>query len=257
MIQRDFADRIKNTLENDDSVIGLAAGGSWITNELDEYSDIDLVLVTKEKIGGDKIKMISYAEKFGDLLSGFTGEHVGESRLLICLYDDPLLHVDIKFVTLEEFKTRVETPVILLDKGEELKKALADSIARFPVPEYQWIEDRFWVWVHYGAVKIFRGEYFEACDFFGALRMMVLGPLLHIKNNKLPRGVRKAETSFTAGDLNELKLTLPGYDKQSLIDSLKNSVTLYRKLRMALFDDSVVLNKKAEEKVMEYVERPG
>ena len=254
MIQQEFAERMIKILEADDSVIGLAAGGSWISNEIDEFSDIDTVLVTKENITGDKTKMLDYAKKFGDLLSGFTGEHVGEPRLLICLYNDPLLHVDIKFVTLEEFHSRVETPVILLDKEGQLKNALDNSTAKFPVPGYQWIEDRFWVWVHYGAGKIFRGEYFEAYDFFGALRMIVLGPLLHIKNGHLPRGVRKVETKLNPDDLNGLKLTIPNYDRQSLINSLKNSVTLYRKLRALLFDDTVVLRKKAEERVMKYLE---
>ena len=254
MIQQDFAERMIKILETDNSVIGLAAGGSWISSELDEFSDVDTVLVTKENITGDKTKMLDYAKKFGDLLSGFTGEHVGEPRLLICLYNDPLLHVDIKFVTLEEFHSRVETPVILLDKERQLKKALANSTAKFPVPEYQWIEDRFWVWLHYGAGKIFRGEYFEAYDFFGALRMIVLGPLLHIKNGHLPRGVRKVETKLNADDLNDLKLTIPSYDRQSLIASLKNSVALYRKLRVTLFGDTVVLRKKAEERVMKYLE---
>ena len=166
MIQQDFAERVKKILAKDDSVIGLAVGGSWINNEIDEFSDIDLVLITKQKIASDKAKMLDHAKKFGDLLSAFTGEHVGEPRLLICLYDNPLLHVDIKFVTLEEFKIRVETPVLLLDRDDQLKKALAETTSKFPTPDFQWIEDRFWVWVHYGAVKIMRGEYFEAYDFY-------------------------------------------------------------------------------------------
>jgi hypothetical protein len=101
------------------------------------------------------------------LLSAFTGEHVGEPRLLICLYDNPLLHVDIKFVTLEEFGTRVETPVILFDRNSQLKQVINQTTAIFPYPDFQWIEDRFWTWVHYAALKIGRGEYFEAIDFFG------------------------------------------------------------------------------------------
>jgi hypothetical protein len=102
MIQRLFAERAAAIVSEDPGAIGLAAAGSWLSNELDEYSDLDLVLVTKHKLGGDKERMIAWAQKFGTLLSAFTGEHVAEPRLLICLYDDPLLHVDIKFLTLEE-----------------------------------------------------------------------------------------------------------------------------------------------------------
>lgn len=120
MIQKDFAYTIVEIINKDSNVIGLAAGGSWITNELDEYSDLDLILITKKKIAGDKEKMISYAKSFGAFISGFTGEHVGEPRVLICLYDNPLLHVDIKFLTLPEFHERVENPVILFETDKQL-----------------------------------------------------------------------------------------------------------------------------------------
>src|SRR5690348_9102407 len=99
-IQVAFAEHARDILRSDENVIGLAVGGSWLTNEIDEFSDLDLILVTNEKISGDKELMIKYAKRFGNFLSGFIGDHVGEPRLLICLYDDPLLHVDIKFLTL-------------------------------------------------------------------------------------------------------------------------------------------------------------
>src|SRR5437868_5142192 len=123
-VQKAFAKHIVQVVKEDEAIVGIAAGGSWITNSLDEFSDLDLVMVTAKKIGGDKGAMISYAERFGNLLNGFTGEHVGEPRLLICLYDEPLLHVDFKFVTLQEFHIRIEDPCILLDKGGRLKKVL-------------------------------------------------------------------------------------------------------------------------------------
>lgn len=63
-----------------------------------------------------------------------------------------------------------------------------------------------------------------------------------------------AETSFTKADLNDLKLTLPSYDRQSLTRCLKNSVALYRKIRTELFDDNVILQTKAEERVMKYLD---
>ncbi|PUV21792.1 hypothetical protein DCO56_26060 [Sphingobacterium athyrii] len=120
--------------------------------------------------------------------------------MLICLYDSPLLHVDIKFITLEEFCVRIEDPIILLDIDNILQKVRDTTKAQFPVPDFQWIEDRFWTWMHYGLTKIGRGEYVEALDFMAYLRMAVFGPLLHIKNNNLPRGVRKVETTLRQGE---------------------------------------------------------
>lgn len=251
-IQRRFADNVVAKIKEDKHIVGLAVAGSWLTDEIDEFSDLDLILVTEEKISGDKSKMLDYAKGFGHFLSGFTGEHVGEPRVLICLYDNPLLHVDIKFVTLEEFRQRIETPVILLDKGGQLKSILEQTEPRFPYPDYQWIEDRFWIWVHYALLKIGRGEYVEAFDFFGFLRMVVLGPLLHIKNGNLPRAVRKVETQLSSNDFAQLRATLPTYSKASLLDSLQHSIDLYRQLRERLFSSSVTLQQETEQKVIEY-----
>lgn len=255
MIQIDFAEKAKGILEANDDVIGLAVGGSWVTNEIDEFSDLDLILVTRSKISVDKNAMLSLAGQLGDLLSGFTGEHVGEPRVLICLYDHPLLHVDIKFLTLEEFEHRVETPVVLLDKGRQLQNMIENTTAAFPMPDHQWIEDRFWIWVHYALLKIGRGEYLEALDFFGFLRLVVFGPLLHIKNGNLPRGVRKVETELADEDFLELRKTIPLYDRDSLMSSLRNSVSLYRQLRTVLFNKQVVLQTETELAVMEYFDR--
>ncbi|MEI9807927.1 MAG: hypothetical protein WDO16_08690 [Bacteroidota bacterium] len=106
--------------------------------------------------------------------------------------------------------------------------------------------------MHYALLKIGRGEYIEAFDFLGFLRMVVLGPLLHIKNGNLPRGVRKVESQLPAGDFQQLKSTLPAYEKQALLDSLQNAILLYRDLRKNLFTDTILLQNTTEERVMLY-----
>lgn len=252
MIQIEFAHRARKILETDTEISGLAVGGSWLSNEIDEFSDLDLIVVTKEKITDNKDLMFAYAKRLGNFLSGFTGEHVGEPRMIICLYDTPLLHVDIKFLSLEEFHYRIETPIILFDRDGKLQAIIKQSTSIFPYPDYQWLEDRFWIWIHYALLKIGRGEYFEALDFFGFLRMTVFGPLLHVKNGNLPRGVRKVETDLENKDLESLKQTVPLYDRQSLLDSLKNSVSLYRQLRNILFDSTIKLQITTERRVMLY-----
>lgn len=252
MIQHQFAERVAGIVGEDPSVVGLAAAGSWLSNELDEYSDLDLVLVTRNKAGGDKQRMMGYAEKFGKLLSAFTGEHVGEPRLLICLYDEPLLHVDIKFVTLEEFAFRVEDPVILYDAFGQLEQSLQVTEAAWPNPGYQWIEDRFWVWMHYGLTKVGRGEYFEAIDFLASIRNMVLGPLLLISQGQLPRGVRKLEKHLPSNTLEQLKGTLALHDRTSLLKAIHRCVEMYRDLRSNLFGSDIRLQTGTEKKVLEY-----
>lgn len=251
-IHQQFAAQAVSNLRSDNGIIGIAAAGSWITAELDAFSDLDLLIVTKGMVGGDKERMMVYANRLGNLLNGFTGEHVGEPRLLICLYSDPLLHVDLKFVTLEEFGTRIETPVILFDREEQLKNRIEQSKTNFPHPDYQWIEDRFWTWIHYGLLKVGRGEYFEAIDFMGFLRMVVLGPLLHLTNGNLPRGVRKVEMQINPVDLAALKNTLAGHDRNSIMQSIGHAIDLYRRLRHDLFGEEIILRTSTEEHVITY-----
>ena len=252
-IQAAFAERVKKLVQEDPSVTGLAVAGSWITNEIDEYSDLDLILVTKYKIAGNKEKMMETARRFGDLVSGFTGEHVGEPRVLICLYDNPLLHVDIKFLTPDEFKDRVENPVILFERDGQLSKIIHATTATWPQPDYQWIEDRFWIWVHYAARKIGRGELMEAFDFLSFLRMTVLSPLLQVKNNRHARGLRKVETELSASDLENLKITIAHYNRESILKALDNTISIYKNLRRKLFDDKVVLQIRAEKLSLDYL----
>ena len=251
---QELAAHAVTALQGDTFVIGLAAAGSWITQELHEYSDLDLILVTKDKLT-NKEEFIAYARRFGNLVSAFTGEHVNEPRLLICLYDDPLLHVDIKFLTLDEFGSRVEDPFLLLDKDEQLANVIRETKAVFPFPEYQWIEDRFWTWIHYLLTKTGRGEYFEASDFLAFLRAVVFGPLLHIRNGNLPRGVRRVEMQLPASDLVLLKSTIATHERSALITATKNAVSLYRQLRISLYPEDVMLQKSAEEAVALVLDR--
>lgn len=255
MYQKIFAERVAGIVMKDPALIGLAAGGSWIINEMDEFSDLDLVLVTGEKISDDQAKMTEVASGFGKLLSSFIGDHVGEPRLLICLYDDPLLHVDIKFVTTDEFAYRVETPVILVDKNDQLKKILASTSHQYPYPNYQWIEDRFWTWIHYALLKVGRGEYMEAHDFLAFLRMTVLGPLMHIKNGGLPRGVRKVEMLLPIQDINLLISTTGAYDRAKLLDAISQCVNIYEQLSIELFPVEIVRNQAAKQRVSSYLDQ--
>jgi Nucleotidyltransferase domain len=255
MLQKDFANKVVEIVKQDAAVIGLAAGGSFITNELDEYSDLDLILITKQKIAGDKNKMLEYAHSFGDFITGFTGEHVGEPRVLICLYDNPLLHVDIKFLTLPEFFERVENPVILFERDNQLTKVISTTKAEWPPLDYQWIEDRFWTWVHYACLKIGRGELLEAFDFLSFLRMTVLSPLMQVKNKKQPRGLRRVETELNLSDMENLKITIAQYNRASIIKALDNSVSIYKSLRRKLYTDGILLQAKAEKKAMGYLKQ--
>lgn len=248
-----FIERVISVIEAMPDMVGLAVAGSWITKETDTFSDLDLVLVSENKISQDTALMKAIAERFGTVLATFTGEHVGEPRVLICLYDEPLLHVDLKFLLPEEFYMRVEDPVIVWEIDNQLTDIIAKTSSAWPYPDYQWIEDRFWVWVHYATLKIGRGELFETLDFISFLRTTVLGPLLLIKNGHQPRGVRKLETKLSAPDLAAISQTVASLDKASLITALWKAIAIYEDLRRSLYDSTIILKTNAKKRAKEYL----
>lgn len=249
----EFVNKAINFFRTDSRILGIAVGGSWITNSMDEYSDIDLVIVVDTKYEREvSEERLVLAEKLGNLLVGFTGEHVGEPRLIICLYGPPLLHVDLKFVTLPDFVNRVEDPVILWEREETLTRTLHEKKAEYPLPSLQWIEDRFWVWVHYIAMKIGRGELFEAIETLSFLRVTVLGPLALIKNGYLPRGMRYIERDAKE-ELPILIKTIPTHDRKSCELALTNAIELYRRLRAYHITPELIVRKAAEEHAITYL----
>jgi len=254
MIQQQFAKRAAELLKKDPNVIGLAVAGSWITNEIDPHSDLDLILVTREQVAG-KPGMLAYAGRFGQLLNAFTGEHVGEPRLLICLYDDPLLHVDIKFLTLPEFHARIEDPHLLLDPEGALAAVITATTAVWPYPDYQWLEDRFWTWVHYLAAKLGRGEYFEALDGIGFLRARVLAPLMQVRNGIHPKALRKVEKELPAADMDDLIATVADYDPAAISEALLHCVRIYSALRAQLFPADIQLHTATEQRSVAYLQQ--
>jgi hypothetical protein len=69
-------------------------GGSAATGTMDEYSDLDFVVVCRDERQAELLREApAFAAGLGPLLACFTGEHVGEPRLLIALYGPPPLHV--------------------------------------------------------------------------------------------------------------------------------------------------------------------
>ena len=253
---QDFVNNLITLLQKDQDYLALAAGGSWIDQQIDRFSDIDLVIAHQSpQLSVEQRKKL--AESAGELLSAFTGEHVGEPRLLICLYDNPLIHVDLKFVQLQDMTHRVEDPVVLWERENVLTDILSSSTAIFPHPDFQWIEDRFWVWIHYGATKIGRGELFEVITFISFLQQTVLGPLALMNNGYLPKSVRKLEMYLPEKDLVSMLKTNTSYDRQTCLNAIKNAVAYYQKLRNSLMEDKIEHREKAELRVIKYLDEIG
>lgn len=232
VLHREFLERAIPLLAADPRIVGVAATGSYAEDAMDAFSDIDLVVACEPADHAGLMRdRVALAEKLGRLVAAFTGEHVGEPRLLICLYGPPALHVDIKVVSLDDLASRVDEPVVLWERDGRMSAAYAAGVGAYPQPDPQWIEDRFWVWVHYGASKIARGELQEAFDFLSYLRVTVLGPLGSMRRGWKPTGVRRVETdpAFAA----QLAGTVGELTPHALIDALNNAVSAYREVRPA------------------------
>jgi predicted nucleotidyltransferase len=254
-----FLRRAIEYLQGDPRVVGVAAAGSYATATMDEFSDLDL-LIAVEPHAFDAVltERHGIAGALGPLLAAFTGEHVGEPRLLICLYahDGPSgpLHVDLKFVALSDAANRTDNPIVLWERESRLTDTFGSRQSRAPAPDLQWIEDRFWVWLHYGAAKVGRGELFEAMDFLAFLRAQVLGPLVLMEVNAMPFGVRRVELAASAR-IRELRNTVAAYAPADCLRALMEAARLYRTLCDVLHGSGVKRNLAAEREVMAYVQR--
>lgn len=229
---RVFAEAAIPKLKNDPRILGVAVGGSYLQGEIDEFSDLDLVVFIDpphyDEVLLDRTNIV---QKIGPLLESFTGEHVREPRLLICLYGPPLLHVDFKFVSLDDIQDKVENPDILWERNDLISSQINLRQAEFPKPDPSWIEKRFWTWIHYAAAKIGRGEIFEAMEAIGFLRVNVIGPLVLSKYGARPQGLRKIEFHASLTELQKLDKTVVLNDPRDCLRGLREVVTFYHTLR--------------------------
>ncbi|MBO0844462.1 MAG: nucleotidyltransferase domain-containing protein [Nocardioides sp.] len=250
----DYLNRLVETVRGDDRFTGVLLAGSGATGTMDRFSDLDTVIVCEDDHHREVLgKAVEFARSLGPLLAAFTGEHVGEPRLLICLFGPPLLHVDLKFVTVADLAHRAEDGVTVWQRGTAVADALESSTATWPTPDPQWIEDRFWAWIHYATTKIGRGELFECLDTLSALRGMVFGPLLAVRRGQRPQGMRRIE-SWAPDEVSPLVATLGDHTVPGCVAAVRASIDLYRRLRADNTAGQVCLHPEAEAAAVAYLE---
>jgi hypothetical protein len=228
---RPFVEAAIAAAKADPRVVGLTVGGSGASGTMDEFSDLDFVVVCRDQdhagVLGDAP---AFAARFGPLLSSFTGEHVREPRLLLCLFGPPSRRVDLMFVADRDLDRRVEDGRILWQRDGALDKAYQRAIAVWPIAYPQWIEDRFWTWIHNGATKLGRGELLACLEELAFLRRTVFGPLIAQSRGYRPSGVRRLE--LIAPDLvPALAATIGDHSAPGCARALRAAIDLYQRLR--------------------------
>lgn len=178
-------------------------------------------------------------------------EHVGEPRLVIALCALDAVHVGYKFVSLLDAAVRVDDTQVLWEWEQLLTQVLNGAAYQYPHPDPQWIEDRFWIWVHYAVTKIARGKYFEGIEFLSFLRTTVLSPLALKQNGMTPSGVRTIEKRLPAFS-QQLQATVVQPEKGALVEAMDHAIELYLELRAG---ESVMKNLATQKMSKLYFDR--
>ncbi|TVU58083.1 oxalate:formate antiporter [Vibrio atlanticus] len=240
---------ILDALSQDHRICGIGASGSYTSDSMDQYSDLDLVIaVNSEDFSDVMAHRFELIEQVKGNVAAFTGEHVGEPRLIVSIFEPHAVHVDFKFVALPDAATRVDDTQVLWERDSLLSDVFASAQPHYPQPDPQWIEDRFWIWTHYAATKIARGEYFEALEFVSFLRQNVLSPLALKQAGLIPSGVRTIEKRLPEFSTKLLK-TVAMPERESLITALEQCVNIYLGLRVI---EEVKINSQAQKVCVGY-----
>ncbi len=244
---RELASRLVEDASSDTRILGVILAGSASTGGADEYSDLDLVIVSHDDEQRSVLSEArALADRLGPVLVTFSGEHVGEPRLLVALYGPPPQHVDLKFIGLSDLADRLEDGAILWQRDALVEQALgAAGPAVWPRPDPQWIEDRFWPWVHYVAAKVGRGELFEAVAGLTSIRGLALAPLATWGRTEKPSGVRRLETLAPEHQA-AFEATVAAPTQPDCVRALQASVDLYLRLR----DESALTCRSAAEQAV-------
>lgn len=240
-----------DVLSQDPRICGIAASGSFGSDSMDKYSDLDFVIAINpadyESVMQERFNIL---DKIGGKVAAFTGEHVGEPRLIVSIFGPEPVHVDFKFVSLPDAAVRVDNNHVLWERDSLLTDVFSSAEPRYPQPDPKWIEDRFWIWTHYAATKIARGEYFETVEFLSFLRQNVLSPLALKQAGLTPSGVRKVESRLPEF-AQALAQTVSMPERDALIPALKQAVKLYVELRG---NEQITTDEKAQSFCLQYVE---
>lgn len=250
-----FVARVVERFAIDPRIVGVVAGGSWVRGMMDEFSDLDLVIAVEPAalpaVLDDRLRL---AGDLGALLASFSAEHIGKPQMLICLYGPPLLHVDLDFVALPDAVASIDKSAVLWERDGALTRALEVPRAAPAVGSgWQWLEDRFWIWIHYLAAKLGRGELFEVIAGLTFVRDRVLGPVLLAHHDRPPYGVRRVET-LPADEVAALRETLADHDVMSCLRAIRATATLYRRLRDLRAPPSLARRAGAEREALAYLE---
>lgn len=226
-----FLLRALPVLQAEPPVQAVIVSGSAVTGNMDEWSDLDLVVLVDDAaertFTGQHFVVV---QRLGTLLTAHRADHFGEPRLLICLYDAPLLHVDLKFMAVKDAGTLRYASELLWSRGEPPQ---LPAPAPPPTPDLQWYADRLPGWAHYMGTKLGRGELFEAMASLEFFRARFMVPLITIEAGRAPRGPRRLEETGSPR-LGDLRRTYCPCDRGEILKAAELAFGMVQALLDAL-----------------------
>jgi predicted nucleotidyltransferase len=241
--------RLVEIARDDPRILAVVEGGSTARGESDGWSDLDVAVVCTDDGRPELVdESFDIASRLAPLLTSYSGDHIGLPRTRMCLFGPPLLHVDLDFITVGE----LEEGVALWEREPGLLARAAVPSGGFTVAP-QWIEDRFWSWVHYLAAKIGRGAFLDCVDGLAYLRSMVFGPMVATQYGRRSQGVDRIELYASPVLVEELGRTLGGTTRQACLDAVHAAVELYQRLRNEQEAPGLVRRSGAEKASLDYL----
>ncbi|HZV84400.1 MAG TPA: hypothetical protein VFF48_05370, partial [Brevundimonas sp.] len=129
---------------------------------------------------------------------------------------------------------------------------LARSVAFWPERDAQWFEDRIWIWLHYVAARLARGERLEALAAMSFIREHVLAPMATAAAGLPQRGLRRFE-AVVPDMADAFEGTVGDVSNAALWTGLRRTAALYRELRIARPPERPAV--AADRAVTTYIER--
>ena len=248
--QKEFLDRAVSIAEKDARFVGLALHEA--ADHEREFTSLELVFVCTPLAFGDCAgDLKGVAEALGPILLRYEQEKSDAEYELSCLYDEPLRRIDLRLLPTDGVAL-LHAPQILWDRDETLAKELAKHRDVTPPLDLQWMEDRFWLWLHGAAEALRQGAIFEALHQMSCLRTRILAPLL-LKKQALPSDALLALDTAGGDEISSLRATVPLYDARSCELSLREAAKLYVGLRETLAPENLRRHRRAEMAVMRHL----
>jgi hypothetical protein len=248
--QQEFLDRAVSIAEKDSRFIGLALHQE--SDHEHEFTDLEFVFVCAPISFGDcAADLKGVAEALGPLLLSYEQEKTDAERELSCLYDEPLRRIDLRLLPTDG-AAMLRHPRVLWERDGTLSAELAKYRDVAPVIDLQWMEDRFWLWLHSAAMALKEGAIFEALHQMSCLRTRILAPML-LKKQAQPADALKGLEQAGGDELSSLRATVPLYDARSCEISLREAAKLYVGLRETLAPEELVRHRRAEMAVMRHL----